>query len=233
MEVITKSDAIERGLNFYFTGKPCKRGHIAKRYMNGGCSSCMREAQIKHQNQGSKGQGRPIRISTGMFANLHMVHLPRKVAQERNIKTYLPVGACIRGHWVPRTTGVQYCPLCSLSSYDKDPRGYILKRVRGTAKQRGLPFNLTIEDIEIPSKCPLLGIPIKAKSGAGLGSGRGKKEDINHGASVDRINPDKGYVKGNIWIISNKANRMKQDLSIEQLRFFADQLEQKMKEVAV
>jgi hypothetical protein len=38
--LITRSEAKAAGLTKYFTGKPCKRGHICERYMNGGCSEC-------------------------------------------------------------------------------------------------------------------------------------------------------------------------------------------------
>jgi hypothetical protein len=38
-EIISRSEARARGLTFYWTGKPCKRGHIAKRYASD--SSCV------------------------------------------------------------------------------------------------------------------------------------------------------------------------------------------------
>jgi hypothetical protein len=45
-EVISRKEAEERGLVRYFTGKPCKRGHITERYTNGGnCDDCQREEQ--------------------------------------------------------------------------------------------------------------------------------------------------------------------------------------------
>ena len=41
MEVITRREAIERGLTRYFTGKPCKRGHVTERYVKRGrCLDC-------------------------------------------------------------------------------------------------------------------------------------------------------------------------------------------------
>ena len=38
--LISRSEAKAQGLTTYFTGKPCKRGHIAPRHVNGGCKEC-------------------------------------------------------------------------------------------------------------------------------------------------------------------------------------------------
>jgi 5-methylcytosine-specific restriction endonuclease McrA len=44
METISRSDALARGLLHYFTGKPCKRGHIDQRFVVGRyCAACNRE----------------------------------------------------------------------------------------------------------------------------------------------------------------------------------------------
>jgi hypothetical protein len=41
MEVISRGQARERGLSYYFTGKPCKHGHVSKRrVVNCSCYSC-------------------------------------------------------------------------------------------------------------------------------------------------------------------------------------------------
>lgn len=40
MDVISKKDAKAKGLKRYFTGEPCKHGHIAERYMSGSCMEC-------------------------------------------------------------------------------------------------------------------------------------------------------------------------------------------------
>jgi hypothetical protein len=41
MELITRADARERGLKRYFTGEPCKHGHLTERFcVNGYCCEC-------------------------------------------------------------------------------------------------------------------------------------------------------------------------------------------------
>lgn len=79
---------------------------------------------------------------------------------------------------------------------------------RATAK--GLPFDIELSDVVIPKKCPLLGLEIK-QGGGPLSA---------NSASLDRITPRDGYVKGNVWVISQKANQMKSDLDLQQLRHF-------------
>lgn len=75
------------------------------------------------------------------------------------------------------------------------------------AKRRGLPFDLTIEDLEVPEKCPILGLELKV----------GSDSSLEVSPSLDRIVPELGYVKGNIRVISFRANRLKSDASIEEL----------------
>ena len=75
------------------------------------------------------------------------------------------------------------------------------------AKQNSLPFDLTLEDIIIPEVCPMLGIPIF----------RGTLEHSDNSPTLDKIIPSKGYVRGNVWVISMRANRIKQDATLEEL----------------
>lgn len=76
---------------------------------------------------------------------------------------------------------------------------------KGNAKRQDLPFNLDISDIVIPKYCPILGIRLKLD---------GNGETRMHSPSLDKVIPEKGYVKGNVCVISFQANRMKQDLTI-------------------
>lgn len=81
----------------------------------------------------------------------------------------------------------------------------ILKNIKSRAKMRDLEFNLTLEDIVIPEYCPILGIRLDQQ---------GSNDFL---PSVDRIDNAKGYIKGNIVIISSRANRIKSDASLDEL----------------
>lgn len=83
----------------------------------------------------------------------------------------------------------------------------ILKRTRASAKLRNLEFDLEVEDIVIPSHCPALGVPLMY----------GYKGHNLNSPSVDRVDNNKGYIKGNIIIVSRKANTMKSNGTIDEL----------------
>ena len=42
-EIVTRQEAMARGLTRYFTGRSCKRGHVAEYWVSGGCVLCVLE----------------------------------------------------------------------------------------------------------------------------------------------------------------------------------------------
>lgn len=82
---------------------------------------------------------------------------------------------------------------------------------KSRAKKKNIEFNIEKTDIVIPKLCPILKIPFNHS--------RYQGRRFN-GASIDRIDPTKGYIKGNIQVISDLANRMKANATIEQLKEF-------------
>lgn len=92
-------------------------------------------------------------------------------------------------------------------SYQKRIEKEMLYRAKKRALDRNISFDLTEEDILIPNICPVLGVALDKEVTNG-------KE---FSPSLDRIRPDLGYVKGNVRVISNRANRLKSDASIEEL----------------
>lgn len=77
----------------------------------------------------------------------------------------------------------------------------LLHQAKFRAKKHNREFNLTLGDINIPTHCPILGIELFRAEG---------KPKANS-PTIDRIHNDLGYVPGNVWVISHKANTQKKD----------------------
>lgn len=100
---------------------------------------------------------------------------------------------------------------------EANPINQLLSSAKTRAKKAGLPFDLTIEDIQIPEVCPVLGIPLIRNLGGSY--------PTPNSPSIDRIIPTLGYVRGNIAVISNRANTIKQDANVEELTAVRDWLD--------
>jgi len=86
-----------------------------------------------------------------------------------------------------------------------NPEKVLLTQSRIRAKRRGLDHTISIEDIRIPSICPVLGIQLN----------QGGNTDSS--PSLDRIDSSKGYTPDNVWVISTRANRIKNDATPDEL----------------
>jgi hypothetical protein len=87
----------------------------------------------------------------------------------------------------------------------------MLSAAKARAKRFGLDFNIELEDIVVPSHCPILSIPLFFSKGL----------QTENTPALDRIDNSRGYVKGNVCVISHKANRHKADLSLEDIERLA------------
>ena len=102
------------------------------------------------------------------------------------------------------------CHYQRVSTYQKqNPEKTLLSACKTRAKKRGLPFNLEVKDIIIPEKCPMLGIKLE--------SGRGRRGIFDSSPTIDRIIPEKGYTKGNVQVISGRANMIKSNATADEL----------------
>jgi len=96
---------------------------------------------------------------------------------------------------------------------DHTPEVTMYNCAKHRSKKNNLPFNIEISDIIIPEVCPILNIPLISKHNGEYGG-------APNSPSLDRIIPNLGYVKGNIMVISLKANMMKNNANINELRLF-------------
>ena len=90
-----------------------------------------------------------------------------------------------------------------------------LRAIKGRAIKNNIPFDLDLDylkSIPLPKVCPVLGIPLD-------GSTKGNYP------SLDRIIPNLGYIKGNVCFISTRANLLKNDASIEEVKLILQYME--------
>lgn len=138
----TKKEARLSGDTYYFTGKPCKHGHISKRVtVSGNCYSCQQEASNR------------------------CYHNAKKDMNKRKTQ--------------------------------------ILTRIKQRANRNGIDFDLTVDDIEWNTHCPVFGFVLSYDCA-----------DKDRSPSLDKIDPNGGYVKGNVTVMSLRANRAKWNMNL-------------------
>lgn len=98
--------------------------------------------------------------------------------------------------------------------WEEDPAVTLYKRVKQRANIRGVEFDLP-EPLPIPDICPVLGVKLLPRAGRGGGSAPSSP-------SYDRFDNTRGYVVGNVRVISCRANVIKRDASPEELRLVSE-----------
>ncbi len=89
-------------------------------------------------------------------------------------------------------------------------------QIKNRATKKGIEFDLVIEDISVSEYCPLLNIKLEF----------GGKRDTS--PSIGRIDPSKGYTADNVWVISYRANRIKNDATFDELATLVGNLKKEL-----
>jgi len=166
MKPISRAEARVLGLKRFYTGQPCKFGHLVERLVsNKACIACGNRKSIIWAAKNAQKLNRRAR-------ERHAANPKRRREYERG-------------------------------RYSADPRPKMLANAKQRAKRAGIEFTITINDITIPAICPLLGIPLTVGDGT----------ITNNSPTIDRIWNDRGYIRGNVIMISHLANRAKQTLT--------------------
>jgi hypothetical protein len=72
---------------------------------------------------------------------------------------------------------------------------------RARARKAGVPCTIVPQDIFIPDECFACGVAIQPSPGKQGGSAASP--------SLDRVDRDRGYVRGNVWVICQGCNAAK------------------------
>lgn len=109
----------------------------------------------------------------------------------------------------------------ALTKYRQDPFVSLISCKKCESKKKEIPFNLDVEYLRSiwTGTCPIFHIPIEI----------GREGNGSHkSAHLDRLIPELGYIKGNVNYISGRANRIKYDASLIELKQIANWLEQQL-----
>lgn len=90
-----------------------------------------------------------------------------------------------------------------------DPMRKLFHAAKIRAREKGIPFTITLLDIPLPETCPILGIPIET-----INPIPGRKHP--NSPSLDQIRPGEGYTPTNTMVISWRANELKSNGTLDE-----------------
>lgn len=170
----------------------------------------------------------------------------RAAAKAAGKKTYFTGAPCTKGHVAARYVAGGSCIECmrtrlkspakppdpearaqTLARWNASTKGYAAKMrwkardpknawacsavggAKARAAKAGVAFDLDKEYVRsiAPDTCPVLGLPF-------VWYGESLRPNS---PSLDRLVPEKGYVRGNVAVISMRANAIKSDASVEEI----------------
>jgi len=110
-----------------------------------------------------------------------------------------------------------------------DPRRYVtatmtpgrwrarhVMRARRRAREAGLEATIKASDLHWPEFCPVLGVKLLYQ---------GEEGDPGHRVSLDRWDNSKGYVPGNVYVISYRANALKNNATVHEMACVLDYMQ--------
>jgi hypothetical protein len=93
----------------------------------------------------------------------------------------------------------------------KDYRLHMLRNTKARARRRNIFFDLTLDDIQIGTHCPILDVKFEVG-----------RENWHNSPSLDRIDNSRGYESDNVIVVCMMANSIKNQATPTQIRKVAD-----------
>ncbi len=100
---------------------------------------------------------------------------------------------------------------------------YALINARHRAKKKGLAFNIELGDIDLPDVCPVLGVPLVYGT-----RDRSAIREVENIPTLDRTRNSLGYTKGNVKVISARANSLKSNADLAEIKRLLAYMEQEL-----
>lgn len=215
--------------------RTCQRGHTYEP-SGTGCPHCRRVREVARANDPrAKGLSK---AASQRSKQKHRTEINRRQAARRAARR-VEFNARARERYARRRDHFQRkSKLWRIANADKwrarqrankraetvaHPERALFQNARKRTQILGVPFDLRRSDVVVPSICPVLGIPLVVA----------ERASADGSPTIDRIVPSRGYVSGNIIVVSNRANRIKNDASMAELRSVADFYERLLSEVCL
>lgn len=145
------------------------------------------------------------------------IYKTAKEALEANEKYYYPDKVCKNNHETKYVARTRNCYHCIQEASRKrwwekrqslaGRQDQLYKGLKQRCKRDGIEFDLEPEDIKWNTHCPVFGFELSYL-----------KADNDNSPSIDRTDPNKGYVKGNVVVMSMRANRGKWNLTLDEMQ---------------
>lgn len=102
--------------------------------------------------------------------------------------------------------------------YKRDGKGHFhswANAIKERAKRKNVPCDIDADFLQeiMPTHCPVLGTELRRGTG---------RSSLPCSPTLDRIFPDRGYVRDNVIVVSKRANQIKSDATPEEIRRVAD-----------
>lgn len=118
---------------------------------------------------------------------------------------------CLKERWVDAFTNSKDARAKrteqSKLRWDKDIQSYLYYMARKRAGASGVEFTIRPSDIDVVDVCPVMQVEMTRHRG----------QFQNNSYSLDRVDSTRGYVPGNVRVISWYANHMKSNMSLGQI----------------
>lgn len=180
------------------------------------CKICIKKALDNYENKktlglcASCGKKRPVKGKQNCYTCLNQAKENQTIKREKAIAE----GMCITCSKKKCAINNLRCDKC-INKYKLPIITKIFKNAQSRSKKSEIEFSITEEDIVLPEYCPILKIKLQENNFSAK----------PNSYSIDRIDNSKGYIKGNIQIISHRANQIKNDATIEELKLLFTYLE--------